>query len=56
MLPRHKDTRGAIRSTSVKAGKVATAPTAITSGEEKDLQTEEIFDGRYAVDTCRGAR
>jgi hypothetical protein len=29
---------------------VSTAPTAGVIQEMKDLQTEEIFDGRYAVD------
>jgi hypothetical protein len=34
----------------VKVINVSTAPTAGVIQEMKDLQTEEIFDGRYAVD------
>ena len=34
----------------VKVVKVSTAPTAGVIQEMKDLQTEEICDGRYAVD------
>jgi hypothetical protein len=40
----------------VKVVNVSTAPTAGVIQEMKDLQTEEIFDGRYAVGTCCGAR
>src|SRR5919107_1173299 len=36
-----------------KAFKVSTAPTAGVIQEMKDLQTEEIFDGRYAVDVYK---
>jgi hypothetical protein len=35
---------------SVKLVRIPTAPTAGTVQRMKDLQTEEIFDGRYAVD------
>lgn len=34
----------------VKVVNVSTAPTAGVIQEMKDLQTEEIFDSRYAVD------
>ena len=37
----------------VKAVKIPTAPTAGVNQEMKDLQTEEIFDGRYAVDVYK---
>src|SRR5918998_745964 len=36
-----------------KAVKVSTAPTAGVIQEMKDLQTEEIFDGRYKVDVYK---
>ena len=36
-----------------KPRKVSTAPTARVIQEMKDLQTEEIFDGRYAVDVYK---
>jgi hypothetical protein len=38
---------------SVKVVNVSTAPTAGTVQRMKDLQTEEIFDGRYAVDVYK---
>jgi hypothetical protein len=37
----------------VKAVEIPTAPTAVNQGSMKDLQTEEIFDGRYAVDVYK---
>jgi hypothetical protein len=37
----------------VKVVNVSTAPTARVIQEMKVLQTEEIFDGRYAVDVYR---
>ena len=37
----------------VKAVKIPPAPTARVIQEMKDLQTEEIFDGRYAVDVYK---
>jgi hypothetical protein len=37
----------------VKVVNVSTAPTAGVIEEMKDLQTEEIFDGRYAVDVYK---
>ena len=41
---------------SVKPDRIPTAPTAVSITEEKGLQTGEILDSRYAVDTCRGGR
>jgi hypothetical protein len=37
----------------VKVVNVSAAPTARVILEMKDLQTEEIFDGRYAVDVYK---
>jgi hypothetical protein len=37
----------------IKIVKVSTAPTAGVIQEMKDLQTEEILDGRYAVDVYK---
>jgi hypothetical protein len=37
----------------VKVVNVSTAPTAGIIQEMKDLQTEEIFDGRYTVDVYK---
>ncbi|MDQ3603896.1 MAG: hypothetical protein M3385_08575, partial [Actinomycetota bacterium] len=37
----------------VKVVNVSTAPTARTAQRMKDLQTEEIFDGRCAVDRAQ---
>jgi hypothetical protein len=37
----------------VKVVNVSTAPTAGAIQEMKDLQTKEIFDGRYAVDVYK---
>jgi hypothetical protein len=37
----------------VKVVNVSTAPTARVIQEMKDLQNEQIFDGRYAVDVYK---
>ncbi len=38
---------------TTEARKTPPAPTAATITQEKDLQNEEIFDGRYAVDVYK---